>query len=99
MKNIIFIYTFVISLTLSCKKDTEFRSIKSSGTLNVQGGSFYMYGTHTLIDNNFKLIYALRSKTENLDEYIGQNVEITGYKIKGYPVAGGPEYLEVTKIK
>jgi len=99
MKYLIFILTFVIFFTLSCSKDIEFRSIKLSGVLNVQSASTYQYGTHILTDNSGNLTYALRSKTETLDKYIGKNVEITGHKVKGYPVDGGPEYLEVTKIK
>ena len=30
---------------------------------------------------------------------MGQSVEISGNKVRGYPVDGGPDYLEVSKIK
>ena len=51
-----------------------------------------MYGTHVISG------YALRSNTILLDNYINYNVTIVGYKIDGYPVDGGPDYIEVTDI-
>ena len=53
-----------------------------------------MYGTHIISG------YALRSDLVNLDEFINRNVTISksGYKIDGYPVDGGPVYIEVTDL-
>lgn len=99
MKYSKFLFVFIIVLTLSCNKDTEFGSTKSSGGMQVQGMSTYMYGTHILTDNAGKTLYALRSKTVDLDKYNNKNVEIKGNKIKGYPVDGGPEYLDVSCVK
>ena len=72
-------------------------SIEVDGTIEAIGMTSWQYGTHTLTnDENF---YALRSKTVKLDQYEGKTVTIVAQKIDGYPVDGGPEFLEVLKIK
>ncbi|MBN2668004.1 MAG: hypothetical protein JXR60_02145 [Bacteroidales bacterium] len=67
-----------------------------SGTIHKQGITTYQYGSHVLKTDQG--VFALRSK-ENLDAYIDKVVEITATEIKGYPVSGGPIYLEVISIK
>ena len=67
--------------------------MKTTGLIQKQGITTYMYGTHTITD------YALKSNSINLDNYIDENVSIIGEKIDGYPVDGGPDYIEVKKIK
>ncbi|HSP83815.1 MAG TPA: hypothetical protein VLN72_08785 [Gillisia sp.] len=72
-------------------------SIEVEGTIEAIGMTSWQYGTHTLTnDENF---YALRSKTVKLDQYEGKTVTIVAQKIDGYPVDGGPEFLEVLSIK
>ena len=72
-------------------------SIEVEGTIEAIGMTSWQYGTHTLTnDENF---YALRSKTVKLDQYEGKTVTIIAQKIEGYPVDGGPEFLEVLRIK
>lgn len=56
-----------------------------------------MYGTHTILNKD--KIYALRSSTINLDHYVNQTVTIKGNKIKGYPVDGGAEYIDVKEVR
>lgn len=63
------------------------------GTLQAQGITTYLYGSHTLPG------YALRSSTVKLDDYLNQKVTVRGHKIDGYPVDGGPDYIEVEEIK
>lgn len=58
-----------------------------------------MYGTHVLTNDHGQTLYALKSSSVKLDDYIDKNVEISGSKIEGYPIDGGPEYIEVSKIK
>ena len=65
----------------------------------MQGITTYMYGTHVLTNDLGQTLYALRSKSLVLDDYIGQSVEISGIKVQGYPVDGGPDFLEVSEIK
>jgi len=99
MKYSKFLLAFVILLTVSCKKDTEFGVTNASGVIKAQGFTTYQYGTHILTDGAGNTIYALRSSSVALDNYIGKNVEIKGHKVKGYPVDGGPKYIDVSKVK
>ena len=104
MKNILLILVSSI-IFIACKKDqTEnLPSVHNAcdnisglceitGTLQKQGVTYYMYGTHIISG------YALRSDLVNLDDFINRNVTIIGYKIDGYPVDGGPVYIEVTDL-
>ena len=67
--------------------------LEINGVIQKQGITTYQYGTHTISG------YAIRSNSLNLDDYVDQNVTIIGRKIEGYPIEGGPDYLEVIKIK
>ncbi|MDA9328709.1 hypothetical protein N9Q76_01130 [Flavobacteriales bacterium] len=81
-------------LLLSCdKEDLNPEHFEITGIIKEQGMTSYQYGTHTLSG------YALRSNTVSLDNYVNQNVTIVGYKVNGYPVDGGPDYIEVKKVK
>lgn len=67
------------------------------GVLEEQGITSYQYGSYTLTaDDGF---YALSSAEVNLKPYVGKEVEIRATKIEGYPVDGGPLYLQVTHVK
>ena len=85
----------ILSCTLvACKSsDVDANAFQVTGILQKQGITNYQYGTHILAG------YALRSNVIVLDDYVNQNVTIIGRKIEGYPLSGGPEYLEVTHIK
>lgn len=86
--------TLIYLSAVSCKKnDANLATIEITGTLKEQGITTYQYGTHTIAG------YALRSSTVTLDDYINQNVTVVGYKIEGYPVDGGPDFIEVEEIK
>lgn len=93
------ILAFFILLTISCSNKAEVRAIKAKGAIQAQGITTYMYGTHVLKDDEGKTVYALRSSSVTLDDYVGKDVEIVGSKVEGYPVDGGPDLLEVSKIK
>jgi hypothetical protein len=43
--------------------------------------------------------YTISSSLIALDDYVNQEVTIFGQKVDGYPVEGGPDYLEVLEIK
>lgn len=68
-----------------------------SGTIQPTGITSYQYGTHTLESGDE--FYALKSETIDLSQYEGQKVTVNATKIEGYPVDGGPVYLNVTKVK
>ena len=92
MKKLILLVS-ILTLSLSCEKNiTTSIPVEITGIIQKQGITSYMYGTHVILG------YALRSNTILLDNYINYNVTIVGYKIDGYPVDGGPDYIEVTDI-
>jgi len=95
-----FILLFVFALFFfSC--DSSVDSIEKQnqvGVIHKINMSSWMYGTHTLDDSEGKPLYALTSSTINLNTYVNQQVMISGKLIKGYPVDGGPLYLNVTGV-
>jgi len=91
---IIIIIIIICLSVISCdKKDGNPDTIEIIGTIQEQGITTYQYGTHTVSG------YALRSNAVNLEDYMNQNVTVVGYKIDGYPIDGGPDYIEVEKVK
>ena len=88
-KFILFNFLICISI-ISCNKKNN---IKITGTIYKQGITTYQYGTHVIKN------YALRSNSIDLDLYIDSVITVVGDKIDGYPVEGGPDYIEVKKIK
>lgn len=90
----LFIGTVICLSIISCssaKNSPE--TFEVTGTIQEQGITIYQYGTHTISG------YAIKSSTIKLDNYINKNVTILGKKIEGYPVDGGPDFIEVEKIK
>ena len=79
------------------KENIDSNSIEVTGILHKQGFTTYQYGTHTISEDD--IFYALRSSSLNLDDYVSQTVTIVGEKVDGYPIDGGPDYLEVVEIK
>ena len=96
MKGIKIVGLVVILLcaVISCKKGkTDSDHIEVSGVIQEQGITTYQYGTHTIAG------YALRSTAVNLDDYVDMEVTVSGHKIEGYPISGGPDYIEVESVK
>ncbi|MGB5942483.1 MAG: hypothetical protein WBG71_06335 [Leeuwenhoekiella sp.] len=89
---------FLLFLTLfSCGSHTTNPPENTyTGILTKTGMTTYQYGTHTL--TNDSTFYALRSTEVSLDDYLNQNITITAKEIDGYPVEGGPAYLDVQEI-
>lgn len=73
--------------------------ITSVGVVKKQGMTSYMYGTHALVNENGRTLYALKSDRINLDPYVGRRVTVSGELIKGYPVENGPNYLNVESLR
>ncbi|TBW27089.1 hypothetical protein [Gramella sp. KN1008] len=87
----------IILFSTSCGSGNTSEGEQYSGTIEPAGITSYQYGTHRLeTTDNF---YALKSDIVDLGQYEGQKVSITATKIEGYPVDGGPVYLNVTKVK
>lgn len=72
--------------------------VKLSGVLVKPEVTAYMYGTHAL-ENTGQLSAALKSNSINLDAYVGKQVRITGKRVEGYPLEGGPDLIEVMDIE
>ncbi|MEN8249564.1 MAG: hypothetical protein ABFS32_11575 [Bacteroidota bacterium] len=89
----------IIMLCLSCERDIDESLQSSTGIIKETLGSYYQYGTHTLQTNTGDILFALKSNSINLDNYNDIYVEVKGSLIDGYPVEGGPEYMEVKTIK
>jgi hypothetical protein len=89
-----FLCAIIGVLAFSCNKEEEHTDkFEVTGVIQKQGFTTHQYGTHT-ID-----VYTLRSSAVNLDDYVNQRVTVVGEKIDGYPIDGGPEYIEVEEIK
>lgn len=91
----------VVGLAAACgsRKENKVQDglIVVQGVLEEQGITSYQYGSYTLTsDNSF---YALSSAEVDLEPYVGKEVEIRATKIEGYPVDGGPVYLQVNHVK
>jgi uncharacterized protein YceK len=72
-------------------------TVTASGTIEKLGMSTFQYGTHLLKADN--KTYALKSATINLDEFLDKKVSVKGKKVSGYPLDGGPEFIDVTLVK
>ncbi len=91
-----FAITVLVLVTTACGSGNT-DSNQYSGTIEAAGITSYQYGTHRLMAGED--VFALKSDSIDLVNYEGTNVIITAEKIEGYPVDGGPVYLNVTKIK
>lgn len=78
------------------------------GVISKQGMTFYQYGSHVLEGNLLngnpdhmkkKTTIALTSDTIDLDKWLGKEVIVTGTPIEGYPVEGGPLYVNVLAVE
>ena len=81
----------------ACEKYGPADEIHVTGVLATQGITTYQYGSHVIA--NDESFYALRSDVVDLDAHVGDTVTVTGYLLTGYPVDGGPLYLEVERIR
>jgi hypothetical protein len=92
---ILFCFSFLLCFG-GCKKEKS-EQIEATGVIKKQVPTSYQYGTHTI--TNSGIFYALKSDTYNLDNYENQTVTIIGETITGYPMNGGPYYLNVIEVK
>jgi len=98
MKSVLFVFAFSFFF-FAC--DSSVDSIEKQnqiGVIHKIETSTWMYGTHTLNDADGKPIYALTSSTIDLNNFENKEVRISGNIIEGYPVDGGPLYLNVTSV-
>ena len=67
-----------------------------TGTLQKQGVTTYMYGTHILVVDP-STSYVLESTSIDLDAYVGAHVRLTAINT-GYHAEMGPDMYNVTSI-
>jgi len=98
MKKIVLLLVigFAITGCSGVKPAADQNLVVLSGKLEALGMSTFQYGTHTL--NSGDKTYALKSSKVNLKTYEGKEVVVKGLKVNGYPVDGGPEFLDVQEI-
>ncbi|WP_316738987.1 hypothetical protein [Pedobacter aquatilis] len=99
MKKVILILSLVATVLFGCTsfKDSNTKThVTATGTIQKLGMSTFQYGTHVL--KTADKTYALKS-TFSLDPYLDKTVTIKGKKVKGYPLEGGPELVDVTLVK
>jgi hypothetical protein len=90
-----FIFPALLSLTWCSTPADE---VKLSGIVIKPEVTHYMYGTHALEENG-SIRAALQSNSLDLDAFLGKKVRITGNRVPGYPLSGGPELVEVQKVE
>jgi hypothetical protein len=95
---IFLLYLVFVFVSFSCDDDSSVSMQISEGFIVETKASTYQYGTHTLQTNTGEVLYALRSNSVNLYQYNDTYVIIKGSLINGYPVDGGPEYLDVKSL-
>lgn len=85
-----------IALSACTKEDSEdLNEIELFGTLVKMSDDVmttHMYGEFA-IDT-----FAVRSSSIDLNAYVGEAVTAKGRPIEGYPLSGGPVYVEITEI-
>jgi len=97
MKKILSIFIMSITLSILSCANYPLSQNEMKGKINYQGITSYQYGTHTFKTGS--QFFALRSSVLDLDQFVGQKVIIRFEKIIGYPVDGGPDFLEVLEVK
>lgn len=94
--SIIFGVVFLL-FAATCNQAKISDTMEITGELQPRGITSYQYGTHVI--NSKNKVYALKSDKISLGDYEGETVTITGKKVEGYPLEGGPVLLEVLKLK
>jgi len=72
--------------------------IMATGLLKESGVTTYQYGQYILTVSDTKTSYALKSSALNLKAYVNKIVTVEGVSVRGYPIDGGPVYLDVVWI-
>jgi hypothetical protein len=87
----------VFSLSACHKSSGTGNIITASGILQKQGNTTYQYGTHILTDSQGNTTRVLKSKTINLDNYVGKQVIVTAQDVGPTP-ENGPKLYNVIGI-
>jgi hypothetical protein len=96
----LFVFSSIVAFASSAPpaKQTKTEIVTAEGTIQNAGITTYQYGRYILVDKSGHTLYALRSSTLDLDQYVGKDVTITGTLVPGYPLDGGPPYLDAQSV-
>jgi hypothetical protein len=96
MKAFFAIAALAVTLTACTSSKKSTAELTLTGTIQPTGITTYQYGTHTIQADG--RTYALRSTVVVLNDYNNKQVVVKGSKIAGYPVEGGPDFIEVSSV-
>lgn len=94
----LFIFSGIVAFALSATPAKQTQTVTAQGTIQEAGITTYQYGPHTLVNKSGLTQFALRSSKLDLAQFVGKPVNITGTLVPGYPVDGGPPFLDVTSV-
>ena len=77
----------------------QYMMINEKGYIKKAGISSFNYGTHVLVSDSGEILYALESSIQDLSDFTGGEVTVTGKLDPEYPVDGGPEFLRVSEVR
>lgn len=89
-----FVLILFLMSSSACDRDDR---IEVKGLIEAQGMTTYQYGSHVMFCEDEMI--ALYSNNIDLDQYIGTEIVIIGNIVDGYPIDGGPRYVEVIRVK
>ncbi|MFT2010594.1 hypothetical protein ACMA1I_18100 [Pontibacter sp. 13R65] len=101
MRKLLYYIPVLLLLAIACTKEevAPINTVNAIGLVKIQQASYFQYGTHILTTEQGIVLYALKSESLNLDTYLDEEVEISGIPVAGYPLEGGPEFLEVVAAR
>ena len=75
----------------------QYLMIKEKGYIKKAGITSFNYGTHVLVSDKGKILYALESRLIELSDFTKGEITLTGKLKSEYPVDDGPEFLIVSE--
>ena len=94
----LFIFGSIVAFASAATPAKQTKSVTAQGTMQDAGITTYQYGQYALVDKSGHTLFALRSSKLDLAQFVGKSVKITGTLVSGYPVDGGPKFLDVKSV-
>jgi hypothetical protein len=94
----LFIFSGIAVFASSAAPAKKGQTVTAQGTIQEAGITTFQYGQFTLVDKSDHTRFALRSRKLDLGQFVGKSVKITGTLVPGFPIDGGPPFLDVTNV-